>query len=181
MSTMIKTHRQPPRVLAFSLAAACLAASTFAAAMPPGPPGPPGPPLPSAEELATIPTLSTQQQIELRKILLERRDALDATRDKTREAMEAQRKRERADVERIDEQSSERLRKLLGDDGFRRYAEWQLGQRGPHGFDGPRRDDDQRGPGRGGPGGPGGRQGGRPGSPQAPAGAGAPDAPDTDS
>jgi hypothetical protein len=175
---MIKTHRQPPRVLAFSLAAACLAASTFATAMPPGPPGPPGPSLPSAEELATIPTLSTQQQIELRKILLERRDALDATRDKTHEAMEAQRKRERADVERIDEQSSERLRKLLGDDGFRRYAEWQLGQRGPHGIDGPRRDDDQRGPRRGGPGA---RPDGHPGSPGAPAGAGAPDAPAADS
>jgi hypothetical protein len=169
MSTMMKIHRQPPRVLAFSLAAACLAASTFATAMPPGPPGPPAAPLPSAEELATIPSLSTQQQIELRKVLLERRDALDATREKTHETMEAQRKRERADVERIDEQSSERLRKLLGDDGFRRYAEWQLGQRGPRGIDGPRRDDDQRGPHHGAP-------DARPGPPGAPAGAGTPDA-----
>ncbi|HEY0230843.1 MAG TPA: hypothetical protein VGC55_06310 [Dokdonella sp.] len=173
MSTMIKIHRLPPRVLAFSLAAACLAAGTLAVAAPPMPPGPHGPPLPSAEELATIPSLSTQQQVELRKILLDRRDALDATHEKTHDAMEAQRKRERADVERIDEQSSERLRKLLGDDGFRRYAEWQLGQRGPRGMDGPHHDDDPRGPHRGGPDG---RPDARPGPAGASAGA-APDAP----
>jgi len=152
MSTTIKIHRLPPRLLAFSLAAACLAAGPFAAAAPPMPPGPHGPPLPSAEELATIPTLSTQQQIELRKILLERRDALEAARDKTRDAMEAQHKRERADVERIEEQSSERLRKLLGDDGFRRYAEWRFALHGPRENGGPRRGDDQHGPRRDGPG-----------------------------
>ncbi|MET0226422.1 MAG: hypothetical protein ABW187_08290 [Dokdonella sp.] len=152
MSTTLKTNRLPRCLLAFSLAAACLAAGTFAAAAPPMPPGPHGPPLPSAEELATIPSLSTPQQIELRKILLERRDALEAARDKTRDAMEAQHKRERADVERIEEQSSERLRKLLGDDGFRRYAEWRFAQRGPHEMDGPHHGDDQRGPRRDGPG-----------------------------
>lgn len=171
MSTTTALYRPPRRTLAFALAAACLAASSFADAAPPMPPGPPGPPLPSAEELATIPTLSTQQQVELRKILLERRDALDAAREKSRDAMDAQRKRDRADFERIEEQSSERLRKLLGDEGFRRYAEWQLAQRGPHEFGDAHRGEGPRGPHREGPGeGPGAR-------PAAMPRAGAPDAP----
>ncbi|HEY0179403.1 MAG TPA: hypothetical protein VGC30_07205 [Dokdonella sp.] len=120
-------------MLFFALAALAGAASAQAL---PGP-GPFGPPLPSAEELATIPSLSATQQSELRKILAERADALDAAREKSRAALEAQRRRDRAEFERIETQSSDRIRALLGDDGFRRYAEWMQARRGLGRFDGP--------------------------------------------
>lgn len=166
----------PPRfvkrtALVLLLAASCatIAHARFAP--------PPGPPTPSAEMLATIPSLTTAQQIELRKILIERRDAHDAASTRSHDAFEVQRKKDRAEHERIDDQSSERVRKLLGDDGFRRYAQWQLSHRGP----GPDHADD---PGRGDArGARDGRPGGRPGpdgrpplpggaAPQAPAGGG---------
>jgi hypothetical protein len=98
-----------------------LAGSAGAQPQPPGPP----PSVPPTEALATIPELSPAQQVELRNILLERRNALEAARDKARAALEAQRRRDRDEIERIEEQSSARLRKALGDDGFRRYAEWR--------------------------------------------------------
>lgn len=148
----------PARLSVIACAAALFAGSAAAQSFPPGPP--PAPPVPSAEALATIPKLSSAQQIELRRILVEERDALDALRSKTREVIEAQRQKERAEHERIDAQSTDRLRKLLGEDGFRQYAEWLLGQRGPRGGG--------MMPGRnhGGamPGGPGRRPGGGPGA-----------------
>jgi hypothetical protein len=165
----IQTLSSPMRALPLrALLAALLLAGAATASAEPGPHGPPGPPpAPSAEELATVPSLSTTQQVELRKILVERRNAHEAVESKTRDLMEAQRSKDRSDHERIDEQSSERVRKLLGDDGFKSYAEWQLAHRGPPGRgDGP----GMRGP--GGPGGPGGRgmeRGGKPGErPDAP-------------
>lgn len=109
-----------------------------------GPPHPPG--LPSAEALATIPNLTAAQQIEVRKILVERRDAHEAVAAKSRAERDALAKKDRGEHERIDDQSSDRLRKLLGDDGYRQFAEWQLahrpgpggGEHGPGGQDGPR-------------------------------------------
>jgi len=104
-----------------SLLTAMLAATASAQGRPPGPP----PEVPPAEALATIPGLSAGQQVELRKILLERRDALESARDKARAALETQRQRDRGEIERIEEQSSERVRKLLGEESYRRYAEWR--------------------------------------------------------
>lgn len=105
-----------------------LAASASAGAQPlPHGEGPPRerPEVPPGEALAAIPGLDAAQQVELRKILRERRDALEALREKSRAAFEAQRRRERDEAERIDDESSGRVRKLLGDDGYRRYAEWR--------------------------------------------------------
>lgn len=108
-----------------------LAASAGAQALPP----PPG--VPSAEAIATLPDLSATQQDELRRILHERRDALDAARDKARATREAQMRKDRDEFERIEDQSSARIRKLLGDEGFRRYAEWSLAHRGHGVHEGP--------------------------------------------
>ncbi len=108
--------------------------------------GPPhGPGAPSPEALATIPNLSAAQQTELRKILVERRDAHESVETKARVERDALAKKDRSEHERIDEQSAERLRKLLGDDGYRQFAEWQLAHHGG----GP-----GRGPGSGPPGSP---------------------------
>ena len=90
---------------------------------------PPPPPLPSAEELAMIPGLSAAQQIELRKILLQRRDAQEDAHNKLREQLQALHAKQRAEHERIDSQTSEQIRKLLGEEGFRSYAEWTLAHR----------------------------------------------------
>lgn len=108
--------------LALLIAATC---AVDVQAGPGGPHGPPDPPPPSAEELATVPSLSVEQQIQLHKILIERRDAQDAVAKRTRDALDAQREKDRAEYERIDDQSTDRMRKLLGEDGFRHYAEWQ--------------------------------------------------------
>ena len=91
---------------------------------PHGPPGPPpGPPgAPSPEALANVPDLDASKQIEVRKLLIQRRDAHDALRAKEDAERDATKARYRAEHERIDDDSSTRLRKLLGDDGFRRYA-----------------------------------------------------------
>jgi len=164
-------------VLALLLAAVC-AADLNAAPGPGGPPaGPPEPPpAPSAEELATVPSLTTDQQVQLHKLLLERRDAHEAIGKRTRDLMEAQREKDRVEHERIDEQNTDRVRKLLGDEGFRQYAQWQLAHRGP----GPRggRGGPHAGPDDGPDGGPGDRgpgdRAGRPGpdeenAPRAPA------------
>jgi hypothetical protein len=93
---------------------------------------PPPPMVPPAEELATVPGLSAAQQADVRKILIQRRDAHEAARDKTRTEMDALRTKERNEHERIDGQFSEQLRKLLGDEGYRNFAEWSLAHRGPH-------------------------------------------------
>jgi hypothetical protein len=139
--TTINPNRTLPRrgVLALLLAAVC-ATDANAAPDPGGPPGgPPGPPpAPSAEALATVPSLTTEQQVQLHKLLVERRDALETIAKRSRDLMDAQREKDRVEHERIDDANSERVRKLLGDDGFRQYAQWQLARRGP-------------GPGRGGP------------------------------
>lgn len=70
--------------------------------------------LPSVETLATVPGLSVVQQQEMRRIAVEQRDAHEALRIK-----------QRAEHERIDERGNERVRKLLGEQGFRKYAEWK--------------------------------------------------------
>ncbi|QBB70365.1 hypothetical protein ELE36_08290 [Pseudolysobacter antarcticus] len=86
--------------------------------MPMPPPGGPMGGVPSPEMLALIPDLTAAQQVEVRKLLVARRDAHDALRDK-----------ERTEHERIDDQSAERLRKLLGEDGYRALAQ----STAPHG------------------------------------------------
>ena len=107
-----------------------LAATAVAQGMPPG--GPPhGPGMVSPELLATIPGLTAAQQADLRKLLVERRDAHEAVGAKSRAERDALRKKDRAEHERIDSESAERERKLLGDDGYRRFAEWQLMHHGP--------------------------------------------------
>src|SRR5262249_26999316 len=84
--------------------------------------GPPrGPGAPSPEALATIPDLTAALQSELRKLLIERRDEHEAAAAKSRAERDALAKKDRAEHERIDEQSADRLRKLLGDDGYRRF------------------------------------------------------------
>jgi len=111
----------------------------------PGVPPMPAPPLAagvlSPELLATIPDLTPAQQTEVRKILLQRRDAHDAARAKERAEREAQMTRSRAEHERIDDESGARLRKLLGEDGYRNLARWLLPPRrgaGPGMLRGPR-------------------------------------------
>jgi hypothetical protein len=121
-------------------------ATVAGAQMGPGPRHPPAPPSPEA--LATIPNLSAAQQTDLRRILIETRDAHEAAASRSRSEHEALAKKDRAEHERIEEQGAERLRKLLGDDGFKQFAEWQMAHRPPG-----RRHD--AGPGAGpGPGGP---------------------------
>lgn len=139
------------------LAAALFAAfaAVDAGAQPMGPPGPPpGVHVPSAEMLATS-DLTTAQQAEVRRILLQQRDALDTAASKMHAQMEALHKQMRDEHERIEAQTSDQLRKSLGDDAYKKYAEWALrhapgpmeglhgpggpgmhGPRGPHG-DGP--------------------------------------------
>ena len=99
---------------------------------PHGPPGPPpGPPgAPSPEALANVPDLDASKQIEVRKLLIQRRDAHDALRAKEDAERDATKARYRAEHERIDDDSSARLRKLLGDDGYRALAVWLVGPRG---------------------------------------------------
>jgi hypothetical protein len=84
--------------------------------------------------LATIPGLSSEQQQGLHKIFLQRRDAEEALRAKQRAELDALRVKGRGEHERIAESTDASLRKLLGDDGYRKFAEWQLAQRaGPRG------------------------------------------------
>lgn len=128
-------------------AALCATLAGFdAGAHPPGPMGPsPGGHVPSAEMLATS-DLTPAQQAEVRRILTQKRDALDAAESKLHAQMETLHKQMRDDHERIESQTSDQLRKALGDDAFKKYAEWSLrhehgpmggpggpGMRGPHG------------------------------------------------
>lgn len=96
------------------------------------PPPPPGGPI-SPEALATVPDLTAAQQVEVRRILIQRRDAHDAVRAKERSERDTQMARVRAEHERIDDASSEQLRKLLGDDGYRTLAQWQTQPPPPRG------------------------------------------------
>jgi Spy/CpxP family protein refolding chaperone len=158
-------------------AALCATLAGFdAGAQSMGPPGPPpghphGAPVPSAEMLATS-DLTPAQQADVRRILTQKRDALDTAESKLRAQMEALHKEMRDDHERIESQTSDQLRKALGEDAFKKYAEWSL--RHEHGpMFGP------GGPGMRGPRGPHGDMNG-PGTPPPPTagGAGKPDADD---
>ena len=132
-----------------------LAAALFTAlaaadlgAQPMGHPGPPpGERVPSAEMLATS-DLTPAQQADVRRILMQKRDALDAAESKLHAQAEALHKQMRDEHERIDAQTSDQLRKALGEDGYKHYAEWSLrhehgpmdghhgpGMHGPHGGD----------------------------------------------
>jgi len=125
--------RAPLLILALVLACA-----SAAMAEPPGLAGPPpGGGVPPAEALATIPNLTPAQQLEVRKILTQRRDAQEALQTRTRTEFESLRVKERNEHERIDDQASDQLRKTLGEEGFRNFAEWSMAHRGPAG-DGPR-------------------------------------------
>jgi hypothetical protein len=115
-----------------------LLAAGAAEAQPAPPHAPPGPPpgrsgAPSPEALASVPELDASKQVEVRKLLIQRRDAHDALRAKEDAERDATRARYRAEHERIDDDSSARLRKLLGDDGYRALAAWLVGPRGGHG------------------------------------------------
>jgi len=102
--------------------------------LPAGRGAPPPPGAPSPEALASVPGLDAAQQIEVRRILIQRRDAHDTLRAKEMADREAQMARSRVEHERIDDDSSARLRKLLGDDGYRNFAEWlvpQVRENGP--------------------------------------------------
>lgn len=108
-----------------------LAAGTVEAQpMPPGPHGPPPPGAPSPEALATVPDLDAAKQAEARRILIQRRDAHDALRTKEDAERDAARARYRAEHERVDDESSTKLRKLLGEDGYRALAAWLIAPRG---------------------------------------------------
>jgi len=119
-------------------------------AQPMGPPGhAPGERVPSAEVLATS-DLTPAQQADVRRILLQKRDTLDAAESKLHAQAEALHKQMRDEHERIETQTSEQLRKALGEDAYKRYAEWSLhhehgpmmgpdglGPHGMHGMHGP--------------------------------------------
>jgi hypothetical protein len=132
------TKEQPMKALSLTAALLATLFGAGAAAQPmPPPPGAPG--VPPAEVLATVPGLTSAQQAELRKILVQRRDSQEAAQARMRTEFDALRVKERNERERIDEQSSEQLRKVLGDEGYRKYAEWDLAHRGPPGGErGPR-------------------------------------------
>jgi 16S rRNA C967 or C1407 C5-methylase (RsmB/RsmF family) len=89
--------------------------------------------VPSPEALATVPGLTAAQQADVRKALTERRDALEALRDKTRGEMQAMHKRLRAEREHIDEVNADKLRKQLGEEGYQHYAAWQAEHHRGHG------------------------------------------------
>jgi len=107
------------------IALALLCVDPVRAQQPPAPP-PPRDGVVPALMLATVPELSAVQQTEVRRIFMQQRDAAEAIRQKTRSEMEALHAKERAEHERIDAQATEQLRKLLGDDGLRRFAQWQF-------------------------------------------------------
>ncbi|MEP6940926.1 MAG: hypothetical protein ABI846_14260 [Rudaea sp.] len=92
-----------------------------------------GPPVPTALEVAAIPGLSGDQQAGVRKILLQRRDAVEALMIRQHADFDALRQKERGERERIDDTTAVSLRKLLGDDGLHKFAEWHAAQRDNHG------------------------------------------------
>jgi hypothetical protein len=137
-------------ILSVALMGAFAACNLGAQPMMPGPPPSPGGGVPSAEMLATT-DLTTAQQADVRRILMQKRDALDAAESKLHAQAEALHKQMRDEHERIDAQTSDQLRKALGEDAYKRYAEWSLrhehgpmggpeGQRGPGGMHNPHDD-----------------------------------------
>jgi hypothetical protein len=118
-----------PLLFACSFAAA--AQSFPPAPMGPGPMGPGG--VPSVAVLAMAPGLSVQQQQQLRQLLIQRRDAHEALRQ-----------RERAENDKIDADSDNRIRSLLGEQAYVRYVKWTMGPgpRGAGGRDAPPPHDD---------------------------------------
>jgi hypothetical protein len=136
-------RRRNPMTRRLLLAVLLAAGAAEAEPMPHGPPGPPPPGLqgpPSPEAIATIPDLDAAKQIELRKLLIQRRDAHEALRAKEDAERDAMKTRYRAEHERIDDDSSARLRKLLGDEGYRTLSAWLVGPRGGMGLRGARPD-----------------------------------------
>lgn len=125
------------------LLAILLGTGSVAATAQPEPP-PHGPFLPRAEELATLPGVSAAQQAEIRQVLIQRRNAQEDIHAKFRQQFDTLHAKERSEHERVDEQASDQLRKLLGEEGYRAYAQWRLAHRGPA-HDGPPH---ERGPGR---------------------------------
>lgn len=109
-------------------------------------PPPPPPPIPSPLELATIPGVSVTQQLELRKILVQGRDAAEALHRRQHAEFEALHTKYRGEHERLAEATDANVRKLLGEEGYKHFAEWQLAQRrgpphaGPPGMRGGPRD-----------------------------------------
>ena len=128
------------------LLAILLAAVSTAALAQPAPPH--APPVPPSEELATMPGATPAQQAEIRKILIQRRNAQEDIHAKMREQFDALHAKERAEHERVDEQASDQLRKLLGEEGYRAYAQWSLAHRSPAHDGGPRERGPLRAPGK---------------------------------
>lgn len=127
----MKQFFERPRAALMALA--LLAATPAFAQMPPhGHPGPHGG-VPSAVALATIPGLSATQQTQLRRILIQRRNAMEASQNKWRDEFDALHAKARDDHDRIEDQATDQLRKELGEAGFKAYAEWTLAHHGPHG------------------------------------------------
>jgi len=93
---------------------------------------PGGPPVPPPEALATA-GLSAAQQSEVRKIMIERRDAIETMEEKAHADMQALHKRVRNEHERIEEANAEKLRKALGDEQYLRFAQWLQERHGPPG------------------------------------------------
>ncbi|HOX72764.1 MAG TPA: hypothetical protein PLR28_01615 [Dokdonella sp.] len=94
------------------------------------------------EALATLPDTTAAQQADILRIENERRSAYADLFEKRR-----------AERDRIDEQTAQKLRKALGDEGYRKYVEWKMAHAGPHGRMHARGKHGPRQPGmRGGPG-----------------------------
>jgi Spy/CpxP family protein refolding chaperone len=125
-------------ILAAAVVAIAATAAFDVGAHPMGPPPgmPHGAPVPSAEMLATS-DLTPAQQADVRRILTQKRDALEAAETKLHAQMEALHKQMRDEHERVETQTSDQLRKALGDDAYKRYAEWSLHHGPMFGPDGP--------------------------------------------
>jgi Spy/CpxP family protein refolding chaperone len=130
-------------ILATALLTAMAAFDAGAQAMGPPPGHPHDEHVPSAELLATS-DLTPAQQADVRRILLQKRDAFDAAESKLHAQFEALHKQMRDEHERIEAQTSDQLRKALGEDAYKRYAEWSVHHEhgpmmgpGAHGMHGP--------------------------------------------
>jgi hypothetical protein len=117
------TKEKPMKRLILAAALFATLAGFDAGAHPPGPM--PGGHVPSAEMLAAS-DLTPAQQADVRRILTQKRDALDTAESKLHTQMEALHKQMRDEHEHIETQTSEQLRKSLGEDAYKRYAEWSL-------------------------------------------------------
>lgn len=96
-----------PKLFALAVLASLVAGTSHA--RPPGPRGV------SQEQLATVPDLTTAQQDAIYRIESERRAAHKALLDKERPAHR-----------QIEEQTTQKLRAALGDEGYATYAAWKL-------------------------------------------------------